>query len=153
MVGYVFWCFEMLLTNAYLAYNKFHILHNQKPLSHYEFHRQVVLAWLKPEEYWPKKTRQREGTDPSVSTTSTTRALRSLYSQGTNESTKRCHRVTAKSLHSTTGNLKDRLSVNNTHLPIKTNKKDSCCQLHYLAAKKKFRSNLVCSTNNVTLCI
>ena len=148
-----FWCFEMLLTNAYLAYKKFHILHNQKPMSHYEFHRQVALAWLKPEEYWPKKTRQRERTDPSVSTASTTRAHRSLYSQGTNENTKRCHRITDKSLHPTTGNLKGRLTVNTTHLPIKTNKKDSRCQLHYWAAKKKLRSNIVCSTCNMTLYI
>ena len=73
--------------------------------------------------------------------------------QDTDKQEARCHRVTDKSLHPITGNLKDRLTTNMMHLPVKATKKDSRCQLHYWAAKKKFRSNIVCITCNVTLCI
>ena len=135
------------------------MLHNQKAMSHYDFHRQVALAWLKPKEYWPKKkkTRQSPRIQSSVSTVSeestSIGTRRSLFSQDTDKKAARCHRVTDKSLHPITGNLKDRLTTNMMHLPVKAIKKDSRCQLHYWAAKKKFRSNIVCSTCNVTLCI
>jgi len=60
-----FWCFEMLLNYAYVSYRKFQLLHNRKPMSHYEFHRKVALAWIKSEVYWPKKRRDSRLSVPS----------------------------------------------------------------------------------------
>ena len=42
-----FWVFECSLTNSYILYRKFYQVHGKKPpLSHYDFVRQVSLAWL-----------------------------------------------------------------------------------------------------------
>ena len=32
-----FWNFQVLLTNAYILYKKYHCIHDLKPISHYEF--------------------------------------------------------------------------------------------------------------------
>ena len=156
-----FWSFEMLLTNAYVVYLKFQILHRHQPISHYEFHRQVALAWLKPDEYWGKKSEKKQRRSPRSHSSSSTESIvstsigarRSLYIQSEEKKETRCHRVTDASLHPFTGKLKDRLNISKMHLPIEATKSDSRCQLHHWAAKMRFRSSIVCATCNVTLCI
>ena len=44
----------MLLTNAYISFVKFHRIHGKKvKKTHYEFIKDVALAWIKPDMYWP----------------------------------------------------------------------------------------------------
>ena len=153
--------FEMLLTNAYVVYLKFQTLHRHQPISHYEFHRQVALAWLKPDEYWGKKSEKKQRRSPRSHSGSSTESIvstsigarRSLYIQSEDKKETRCHRVTDMSLHPFTGKLKDRLNISKMHLPIEATKSDSRCQLHMWAANMRFRTNIVCTTCNVTLCI
>ena len=40
-----FWCFQMLLTNSYILYKKYMLLHNITPMSHYDF--QILLLKLR----------------------------------------------------------------------------------------------------------
>lgn len=39
-----FWCFEMLLTNSHIVYKKYMIIHDMKPMSHYDFQVSVAKA-------------------------------------------------------------------------------------------------------------
>ena len=39
-----FWCFQMLLTNSYITYKKYMELHDETPMSHYEFRKKITLA-------------------------------------------------------------------------------------------------------------
>ena len=147
-----FWCFEMLLINTYIFYCKFQLLHNRKPMRHYEFHRQVTLAWLKSDVYWTNNSRDsRLGVSSNISTdedsSGDSRAWRSLYAHVIPEA-KYGARVTDQTLHPSTGKLKERLNKNKRQLPVGSTKKYSRCQIHYWTTKK-----IVFLTCDVTICI
>ena len=62
-------------------------------------------------------------------------------------------RVTNQNLHPNSDKLKERLNKNVSYLPIETTKNYSRCQIQYWVTKKNLRTNIVCSTCDVTLCI
>ena len=49
------WVFQLLLTNSYVLYIKYYnMMDSKKALCHYEYIKQISLAWINQEEYWPK---------------------------------------------------------------------------------------------------
>jgi len=53
-----FWALQMLQTNAYIIYCKYHKMHLSEPMSHYDFIESIALSWLDEEHYGPKKKRK-----------------------------------------------------------------------------------------------
>ena len=159
-----FWIFENALTNCYVVYRKFHELHERKHLSHYEFIRKIGLAWLKPSAYWQsqatstkrgegKSTRKVSDENTSVSVDTCTVA-ESVVARRKILFTKKNSTMTANALDPYSGYLRCRLDHNLNHLPIRNDKPENNCQLHYWATKQKVRAQLMkCGTCNVTLCI
>ena len=48
------WAFQLLMTNAYIAYSKYHKVHlSTNVVSHYDFIKQIALAWMDPRKYGP----------------------------------------------------------------------------------------------------
>ena len=47
-----FWAFGVLLVNAYVSYKTYMISKGKWPMSHYEFRKQIALAWIDPTTYW-----------------------------------------------------------------------------------------------------
>ena len=146
-----FWSFELLLTNAYVLYKKYHTMHKSKPMSHFEFQRAIAMAWISPTEYWPPSgPKSKEAQVPSTMSQSSwsTRSQaqpKVLFKRGT--------AFTDKTLHPT-GALSCRLHGNFHHWPIENTKKYAHCQLHYWATRKRMKRNILhCSHCNVKLCI
>ena len=53
-----FWCFQMLLTNSYILYKKYLLLHNITPMSHYDFHFPPAKAWIRSDLHCPDASRK-----------------------------------------------------------------------------------------------
>ena len=51
------WCLQMLLDNLYILYNKYMNMHDLEAISHFYFNQQVYMAWIDPDNHWPKKKR------------------------------------------------------------------------------------------------
>lgn len=148
-----FWCLQMLMTNAYVLYKKYMLLHDVKPLSHYDFRKEIALAWIRPDLHNQKKTTKRKRIEPrsidtseqtvSTSTRSATKKLKlhTPFVQN-NITSKRATGFTDKTLHPVHGHLKIRLSEGN-HWPAQCQKTDARCQLHYWVTDKKTRSQLL----------
>ena len=51
----LFWCMQMLQTNAYIAYCKYMKMHDKEHISHLDFCKKITFAWLDPHNNWPKK--------------------------------------------------------------------------------------------------
>ena len=64
-----FWSYQVLLTNAYVLYCKYHSLHKSSPMTHYEFQKQVAIAWLDPVDHpvWNRKKRSKRSHSAMVS--------------------------------------------------------------------------------------
>ena len=58
-----FWYFQVLLTNSFIVYKNYMILHIHKPISHHNFHKAVALAWTSQDANWPKKCDDTERID------------------------------------------------------------------------------------------
>ena len=56
-----FWMFQMLLTNSYILYCKYMKLHDLTPISHYDYHKAVSLAWINKETNWPTEEQEKKG--------------------------------------------------------------------------------------------
>ena len=53
------WSFQVLLTNSYIMYRKYHQIHlSDKYLSHYDYIKQVALSWIDPKAYGPRAITQ-----------------------------------------------------------------------------------------------
>ena len=50
-----FWAFGVLFVNAYVCYWHYTISIGRCPMSHYDFHKSIALAWLDPKVYWPNQ--------------------------------------------------------------------------------------------------
>ena len=49
------WAYQVLLTNSYVLYCKYHtMITSKKGVSHYEYIKQISLAWINHELYWPQ---------------------------------------------------------------------------------------------------
>ena len=150
------WGFQLLLTNAYVAYVKYHELHKSKDyMGHYDFIRSVALAWIDPQQYWPNKRkrrvrismnveeeeigrvsrtrRQRTGSSRSISSSNSSissNSTMSSISSSSQHSAMKCERVNDKSLNPMSGSLRGRLNSFVHHHPHLDGKKRRKCQLH-----------------------
>jgi len=140
------WGVQVLLVNAYVLYKTAHLFmwkKNKKSLmSHYEFRRQIALAWLLSdrEKIGNNKKRTRTISDMSSSASST-----------------KSRKVCDASLDPNSGSLRMRLD-DDQHFPINnTNTKRPCCSLcHWVEQEKdiKNRSGIIaCDKCNVFLYI
>ena len=127
-----FWSFQVLLTNPYILYKKYYIIHDLKPMSQYKFCYQVTIAWIDRKAHRPRIISIRHELMPSGSSVSTTR---SQTSEQTNN-TRKFKGVTDISLDPTTGLLKIRL-IYGMHWPSQSDKKDPIFQLHSWACSGK----------------
>ena len=126
------WGVQVLLVNAYLLYKTSHLItwKTNKIMSHYDFRKQIVLAWLgdkeddnaelDPEEPLNRKRRRDEA---SVSTAESS-------------SNKRARRVNNESLHPRTGLLKCRLEYD-FHYMVPSGAKRPCCSVCRWANNQK----------------
>ena len=48
----IFWAFGVLVVNVYVSYKTYMISKGKQPMSHYEFRKQIALAWIDPTTYW-----------------------------------------------------------------------------------------------------
>jgi len=145
-----FWCYELALTNSFILYKLFYKLHKKThPLNHFEFMRQIVLAWIDPDTYWPVNEKRDSS---SVSTTSSFTSPRP--SKRIREIPKRNTTFTDKALDPYTGILRCYLDTSLDHLPDENDKAEGSCQMHYWQDKTKYRKQLLkCATCQVCLCI
>ena len=154
------WTYECSLTNAYVLYRKFYKIHDREPpCTHYEFVRKVALAWLKLSEYWHNSAKKsdlqsRASTkndsimSESIASSIVSRKRKMKYIDRKNIT------FSTRSLDPYQGALRCRLDVTLTHLPVKNDKPENNCQLHYWLEKSKYRAQLLrCPTCNVTLCV
>ena len=154
-----FWCFQMLMTNAYVTYKKYQMIHGLKPMTHYEFWKQIALAWIHPLKYWPdnnrKKSRKRVSTEVEESDGVNTRSAASTSSSvNDNSSLKRSQAFSDRSLDPEKGALKNRLVVGGHWPEAIPPGMDVNCQLHRWATGKKHRAKVVkCKQCKVNLCV
>lgn len=61
-----FWAYEMLLTNSYILYCKFYEMHSLKPMSHYQYQKEVALSWIDPKNHWKNFRKKKKQTRSSA---------------------------------------------------------------------------------------
>ena len=59
-----FWAFGVLLVNAYVSYKTYMISKGKRPMSHYEFRKQIALAWIDPTTYWKDRMKNNQQKKP-----------------------------------------------------------------------------------------
>ena len=95
-------------------------IHHIKAINHFKFNRQICLAWIYSENYWPKKKcayqNQALSGDSTNSTTQSTNTVSSDF-------IKRAPRFTDRSLCPLLGNIRVRLQESEPHWPVPNLKK------------------------------
>ena len=96
------------------------------------------MAWIDPDNHWPKNKRTYQARDSSVQ-------YATCSTLSSSELIQRAPRFTNNSLHPITGSLSRRLEESKPHCPIPTAKLAASCQLHRWAldGKKKKRASLI----------
>ena len=105
--------------------------------SHYEFMRDIFLAWIDPEKYWPELTSK---ISPSVqdSTSTKSRSFKKLkFKRKKNTS------LTYKTLDPYNGSLCCQLNTKLNHLPKAPDTTEGSCAFHYFKKKSKHRKQLM----------
>ena len=152
------WGFQLLLTNSFILYKKFHFLHGSKAdVTHHDFIKQICLAWIDKQQYWPKleESRARTVEEDNVKT----RAKKRLQIDATSNSssTTVCTTINDKTLHPVHGRLSLRLNYSVQHYPEISKAKSSRCALHRWARNRQgaavMANVVVCSVCRVHLCI
>ena len=145
-----FWCYELSLTNCYVLYRHFFEIHDKAPpYSHYEFIREIALAWIDPITYWPEPASKRVSDKDSTATSTRTRAVKNVKIKRKKNTT-----LTDNSLDPYNGTLCCRLNCKLNHLPEETESKEASCQFHYYKSKSKYRKQLMsCPSCQVVLCL
>jgi hypothetical protein len=120
-------------------------MHNSKTtVSHYEYIKQISLAWINPDKYWPKEMEVTEPGKRKVpdddENTIVTRASRKLKIDSTSsvssdaatiiKTSTLCIPITESNLHPVNGKLKHRLNYSVQHYPQYSKVKAPRCQLH-----------------------
>jgi hypothetical protein len=148
------WAFQVLIINSYVCYNRYHeMLGLTPPMTHYEYQRDIALAWIDPQEYATKKKKRyttpvtSEHSEPSTLTSNSTTNSKSNY-------------ITDFTLDPVNGSLKRRLNHTVGHWPSKAPRKRDGnkphCQLHKWACgihKRKRANTALCEVCNVVLCV
>ena len=155
------WGFQLLLTNSYVLYQKYHLMiDSKKAVSHYNYIKEIALAWVNPELYWPKKirpTKRKAKGEIDSNKRKTRSAVRHLDTESVCTTSSKAPNVTNESLHPATGNLSCRLNNSVQHLPECPSVKRPICQLHRWARgrdAKEVRGGIVkCSVCRIHLCI
>jgi len=156
------WGFQVLLTNSYVCYIKyFDMMLTKPPLTHYEFIKQVALAWINKDMYWPKDnvasiSKKRKAENDNNRHTRATKRKLNIDAMSFSSSESRCIPVNSKSLNPTSGSLNIRLNTTMQHLP-QLAKKRARCALHRWARNRgggEIMAHVVtCSVCPVNLCI
>ena len=153
------WGFQLLLTNSFILYKKFHFLHDSTDaVTHYQFIKQICLAWIDRERHWPKhpekiSQKRKSPEDDKV----ITRGARKKIELDLASSSSVCTIVTDKTLHPLNGHLRIRLDYSQQHFPEQPTATKPRCSLHRWARGrhgKAVTSSIVkCSICKVHLCI
>jgi hypothetical protein len=153
------WGFQLLLTNSFILYKKFHTLHDSnKTLSHYDYIKQIALAWVNQDMHWPTKkiTRKRKTVSNEPRQTRSRLSI-DVDVESTSTSSTKCIPVDEKTLHPVKGRLSSRLTTAVQHFPEVPVAKRPRCQLHRWARGrqgKEVMSNVItCSICRVNLCV
>ena len=113
------WGFQLLLTNSYILYQKYHrMIDSKSAVSHYDYIKEIALAWVNQELYWPKKItiqKKRKGTTQDDGKRKTRNAIRALDYESQSSSQKATP-FNDKTLHPT-GKLSCRLTTSVQHFP------------------------------------
>ena len=152
----------MLLTNSYVLYCKYHkMVESKKALSHYDYIKQISLAWINHDLYWPQplKVAAKKRKSQANDTRRVTRAkksldtdLDSLISKGS-----KCCIIDDKTIDPISGTLRRRFNTAVQHFPEKPSGKRPRCQLHRWARNREgqevFATVSTCSVCRVNLCL
>ena len=156
------WGFQVLLTNSYVLYLKFHKSHDSKKiLSHYDYIKQISLAWINQDLYWPKRitrpAKRRHEPDTTI-TRSRKRIVDSdLLSVASSSASSRCTPIDNDTINPISGKLNMRLNHSVQHFPEEPTAKKPKCALHRWARDREppeVQSGVTtCSVCRVNLCI
>ena len=128
----LFWLFEGGLCNSYVLYLMFFKLHDLKPpWTHYEYIREISLAWLDQETYWPSRKKTSASSNVTQSRQSSTLTMISRLHPSNTTVVTRSVTFIDKTLDAYSGALRCRLDRNFAHLPERGDKKVNLCQLCY----------------------
>ena len=156
------WGFQVMLTNSYIVYTKFHKLHKTEKLmvSHYDYIKLIAIAWIDPENYGPQTPmkdlpRSKNETKDNEERPRTRRRIMDTETLASGGS-KRCKEVSDDSLDPLNGLLRMRLQHNTIqHWPQDAGGKR--CQLHRWArgreGKSVMKGTMKCSVCQVILCM
>ena len=75
------WFLQMLLANSYILYKKYIKMHDLEAISHFYFNQQVCMAWIDPDNHWPKKKHIYQARDSSVQSATRSTASSSDFMQ------------------------------------------------------------------------
>ena len=133
------WGFQVILTNSYISYLKFHKMLRTKPrYTHYNYIKSIALAWMNKDQFWPKhqsaEPRKKKGDDDGVRRTRASKKLNMIMSDSSTQLT--CTPVNDKTLDPMNGKLKCRLNNSYQHLPERPSGKRSRCALHQWARNR-----------------
>ena len=147
------WGFQVLLTNSYILYKKYHeMIKSKEALSHYDYIKEISLAWIDRNIIANKLEENYNDLSDKILTR---RAKRKLDTD-TLSVTSKCTNVDDKSLHPG-GKLNIRLNNSFQHLPVQSNGKRPRCALHRWARNRKgpevMKNVVCCSICRVNLCI
>ena len=156
------WGFQVLLTNSYVLYQKYHLMIDSKAaVSHYDYIKEIALAWVNQELYWPKRIAQKKrkaqgDIDNGKRKTRPTVRILETGSVSTASTCSKAPNVTNETLHPS-GSLRNRLNTSVQHLPEKPSTKRPICQLHRWARGRgvnEVRGGILkCSVCRIHLCI
>ena len=154
------WAFQLLLTNSYVLYCKYHkMIDSKQAVSHYDYIKQVALAWINQEEYWPKKQKVASRKRPTQEPIRVTRGRKKLDtgSMSVSSNNSKCHGIKNESLHPTNGKYSCRLNMSVQHFPEGPKTKRARCALHKWSRDQQgpevFSSVVLCSVCRVHLCL
>ena len=136
---------------------KYQGINGVKLMTHYEFMKEISLAWINPLKYWTdtKKIRSMERLQSEIEESDGVNTRSGTNSTSTyKQLSKRSQPFSNTSLDPRNGALKERLLFGGHWPKAIPPKRDVNCQLHRWATGKKHRSKLMtCMQYNVNLCI
>lgn len=157
------WAYQVLLTNSYVLYCKYHkMVDSKKALSHYDYIKQISLAWINRDLYWPQplkvaaKKRKSQANDTRRRVTRAKKSLDTDLDSLTSKGSKCCS-IDDKTIDPISGTLRRRFNTAVQHFPEKPSGKRARCQLHRWARNREgpevFATVTTCSVCRVNLCL
>ena len=141
-------------------------------LSHYDYIKQISLAWISPDTHWPKrelqkKKRRQPVIDQAISSSTCSKRrldddISSLHTSSSltmvSATSTKCNEVNNNILHPISGKLSTRLITTVQHFPEEPTCKQKRCQLHRFARGRNGSEVMAggvikCSVCRVNLCL